>query len=66
MPGMGERITAASDDVEACTEALKVARQRRDELIVEAIDSEGHPLNEVARWARLARSRVARILAHGL
>lgn len=56
------RLTAAADDVEAKTEAARLARELRDDLIVEACDHAGHSHTDVARWARVSRARITEIL----
>ncbi len=57
------RIRAAADRVEECREALSLAIEHRDDLIVTAIDEDSHSTREVARWARLAQPTVVAILA---
>lgn len=56
------RLAAAAGDVEACEEALKLARELRDDLVVDASEA-GVSSRDVARWARLSQSRVLGILA---
>lgn len=56
------RITAAADEVERLDEALDIARDRRDSLIVQALEMHV-PSRRVADWARLSQSRVAGLLA---
>lgn len=60
--GWKARLTAAAADVEASEEALKLARESRDELVVEASEAMISS-RDVARWARLSQSRVLGILA---
>lgn len=60
--GLSDRIRIAAARVEEMTEALGLARQQRDELIVEAAD-QGVPRSEIARWSGLGRPRIVAILA---
>lgn len=56
------RIRAAADHLEACEEAVKLAREQRNELVVEAAEAL-YSTRDVARWARISQPRVLGILA---
>lgn len=56
------RIEAATDEVRSCQEALAAALERRDRLVVDAIDA-GETHGAVATVLGTARSNVHRILA---
>lgn len=58
-----ERLTAAADHVDVAREAYELALEHRNLIVVEAIEVEGCSVRQVARSARLARSRITRILA---
>jgi len=60
-----ERIRSASDHVAQCREALRLAIQARDELIVAAFEADKKQYNEhtIAVWARLSQPRVHGIIA---
>lgn len=60
---MTERLQAAARDVDDCVTALKLARQRRDQLVRAAIDDEGMAQRPVAAAAGITGPRVAAILA---
>lgn len=56
------RVTKGADECEQIAEQLAIARDRRDEAIVAAVEG-GASTREVARWARLAQSRIGKILS---
>lgn len=60
---MTERLQAAARDVDDCVTALKLARQRRDQLVREAIDDHHMAQRPVAAAAGITGPRVAAILA---
>lgn len=57
------RLRTAADIYEEHVEGARIAKQRRDELIVEAADTEGHSHPTIAHHARLSRTSVIRVLA---
>lgn len=60
---MRSRVRTAADEVEQLDEALALARERRNDLIVEAVE-QGTSYREVARWAKLKQPSVSAILAN--
>lgn len=61
--GNDSRLRATGADVEELQEALNLAIERRNQVIVEAVDEHGMTLADVARLVHLSRSRVIAILA---
>jgi predicted XRE-type DNA-binding protein len=61
---MPERLAAAAVAVAEAADALRLARQLRDELVVQAVDEEGISQRSVAAAAGITGARVAAILAH--
>jgi hypothetical protein len=57
------RLRAAANTVEELEEQLRIERDRRNELIVAAIDDEGMTYGQVAQHTRLSRARVIAIIA---
>lgn len=57
------RLRAAADTVEELEEQLRIARDRRDELIVRGYDDEGMTYGHIARHTRLSRARIIAIIA---
>ena len=55
------RLRSAGGHVEACREALGVAIEQRDEIVVDAVDA-GISTRDVARWADISQSRVTQVL----
>jgi len=60
--GMPTRIHELAVEARDAEEAWKLAIERRDEAIVQAIDVEGIPQSSVAEWAGFTKSRVHGIL----
>lgn len=60
--GMPKKIHDLAVEARDAEEAWKLAIERRDEAIVEAIDVEGLPQSSVAEWAGFTKSRVHGIL----
>lgn len=60
--GMPKRIHELAVEARDAEEAYKLAIERRDEAIVEAIDVEGIPQSAIAEWAGFTRGRVHGIL----
>jgi predicted XRE-type DNA-binding protein len=58
------RLGKAADRVDDTAAAHRLALRHRRELILEAIDDEGMSQQEVAKLARVAKSRISAILAH--
>lgn len=56
------RLRAAADTYEEHVEGARIAKERRDELIVQAADEEGHSGGTLARAARLSRTSIIRVL----
>lgn len=59
--GLEARLDRSALDVEELKDALTAARERRDGLVVQAVD-EGYQLRWVATAAHLSTSSVERIL----
>lgn len=59
---MRTRATRATDDLEEKREAVELALEARDELIVEFCEA-GVKTREVARWFRIKQPTVVHILA---
>jgi DNA-directed RNA polymerase specialized sigma subunit len=57
------RLTATAQEIDDNLEALRVARERRDRLVVQAIDEQIMSTKAIARVARISQSRVMGILA---
>lgn len=57
------RLAAAADEVQRAEDHLKAERERRDELIVEAVDGGYLSQSRVSLLVELSRARVERILA---
>lgn len=61
--GITQRLRAAADEVEELEEALRLARDRRDELIAAGHDDEGLTYGQLMKHTRLSRARIIAILA---
>ena len=62
MPPLGTRLRACADRCLALEIELQDERQKRDELVVDAVDA-GWNWSQVSRWARVSRTRVRHIVA---
>lgn len=62
-PAVVSRLAAAADEVEELAEALVLARSRRDDLIVAALDEGGLSYQQIARCTKLSRARIIAIIA---
>lgn len=60
--GMPKRIHDLAVEARDAEEAYKLAVERRNEAIVEAIDVEGIPQTSIAEWAGFSKARVHGIL----
>ena len=60
---MPERLAAAARAVADADAALSLARQQRDQLVVQAVDVDGISQRAVARAAGVTVGRVCAILA---
>ncbi|MDR6212164.1 hypothetical protein QE364_003895 [Nocardioides zeae] len=58
-----KRIEASAEHISELEEKIKLERERRNALIVEAVDQAGAGQAQVARWARLSQPSVLRVLA---
>ena len=56
------RLGGLADQIEGLEAALGDEMQRRNAAIVEAIDL-GWPIQRVAKWSRLSRTRIHKVLA---
>jgi hypothetical protein len=56
------RLAELAEHVDGCQIALEDEIERRNTAIVQALD-DGWQQTDVARWARLSRARVHRIVA---
>lgn len=59
----GQRLRAAADECEELEEALRVAKDRRNELIVEGHDEQAMTYGHLAKHTRLSRARIIAIIA---
>ena len=56
------RLRAAADNCEEIEEELRIARDRRNELIAQGRDDEGLTYGQIARHTRLSRARIIAII----
>jgi hypothetical protein len=63
LTSMPERLAAAAVAVKEANDAAHLARQQRDQLVVEAIDVDGLSQRTVAVAAGITVARVSAILA---
>lgn len=57
-----ERITKSAERVRELDQQLRLERETRDRLIVQAVDEAGMPQAKVARAAGLSQPHILRIL----
>lgn len=57
------RLRASADTCEELEEQLRIAKDRRNELIVRGYDDEGMTYGHIAKQTRLSRARIIAIIA---
>ena len=57
------RLRDAADTCEELEEQLRIAKDRRNELIARSYDDAGMTYGQIARHARLSRARIIAIIA---
>lgn len=58
-----ERLTRSAEEVEDLREHLQDATDRRNAIIIEALDSQSVNARQVAAWTQLSRPMISRIMA---
>ena len=61
--GFDTRLRAAADTCEELEEQLRIAKDRRNDLIAQGYDDEGMTYGTIAKHTRLSRARIIAIIA---